>query len=209
MTYLDLTNPCILLCLFIVGFPVVLIVLYPLCTWRSRSIAIRVMAVLMGLILLLGAGSYTYLLMGTSQGERQLRTMLSGDESIRFSRLVIQGQQRQVLCSDPAVLRYVERCSRGHIPCPKDRVMGWSYHVILEFQNGGYTDLWGTFNDNIFDTHVGVPRDVGWPTHYIPFPEPMPERMKQILDYIAVPHERLGGRKLVVDPDGVKLLDGR
>jgi len=123
--------------------------------------------------------------------------MLAGDKSVQLSRFVVSGQQREVICTDPKVLEYIGERFRRHIQCPEGHANGWSYLVILEFQNGGYTDLWGTFNNNIYDTHVNVPADVGWPTHYIEFPVPMPEGMKRILEFIDLPHPNT--RKLVVD----------
>jgi len=60
MTLLELTNPCLLGCVLLFTLPLALAVLYPLVTWRSRSVESRSLAVLFGILLLSVASLYVY-----------------------------------------------------------------------------------------------------------------------------------------------------
>jgi len=137
------------------------------------------------------------------RGEREFLTLLNGDQKVNILSLETRGQQRQLLCTDTEVLRYFKDILVKHTPELKNGVsLGGSgaYKGYFRFEDGGTYDCYLYVGTHGFALSVASQAaEEGHPTHSIMLISPVPEKVRQIFDFLNEPYQNVAGTFLVLE----------
>jgi hypothetical protein len=137
--------------------------------------------------------------------EQEMLALVSGNERAAIVAFEIDGQQRLVECTDRAVCEYLtvatRQARRGKLT-DLGKGLKWGgagvYTFALRFASGY------TFNVVRTDPYKNGlvlsvdPVELGWPTHEVRFPDPIPERLTQILEFLGKKCEDVAGEVLIL-----------
>lgn len=173
----------VLLVLLAVGYGLFRLASAIIMPWirRSGTLKSRAASVLLSTIVATSIGLVADHYDFEHRGKAAAFALLNGDKRPRIVRMEIEGQQRKVICTDPAVLRYLEDCFRN---CNRRELPGgYSYEIKLFFEDGtrfsgsSYWCLDG-FKTRVFaDPYFP-------PTHDIELQSPMPDRVQRMIQFL-------------------------
>jgi hypothetical protein len=135
----------------------------------------------------------------TQRGGQKTHALLNGDPGARIKRLQLDSQMRRVICTDPAVLRYLEECFRASDSKRRARG-GYYYDLTVEYEGGGRD----SFYTDWFKGGVSVsPGDYDdGPRYVIAFSLPLPPDLEEVVRFLRKPHQEVQGQVLIVEPGG-------
>ena len=137
------------------------------------------------------------------RNEQMTRALLSGDTSIRLRQVQVDNQQRRVICTDPAVLRYLEERFRGQET--GHAINGTWYHFSLFFDGGGTQELEASWADSgDFEVDLGDPED-GGTAHVVRLDQPRPQGLEVLIGFLNKPISEVAGAVLILDGDGSRI----
>ncbi|MCC9606678.1 hypothetical protein LOC68_16660 [Blastopirellula sp. JC732] len=120
--------------------------------------------------------------------------LFQGDGAIDLSHIEAFGQHRHLECHDPLVIQYLERCLAAStpggysLPTTEEEIRThsgyYSYYVTFGLSNGRECTMFCKVSNR--DLCLLVPEhapagEVGSPNHRAPFPQPMPEKLTELL----------------------------
>jgi hypothetical protein len=120
---------------------------------------------------------------------RGFQRLLAGDESVRVTSLVLEGENGRAVVDDPAVLEYLTRALRSPVP---DGIGsgGVAYYATLHLSSGGSVLCRFIFAGEQGVVSVSEPIDVWFGNdpfdcYRVRFPEPIPERLMEVMPRLA------------------------
>jgi hypothetical protein len=131
-------------------------------------------------------------------GSRKMLALLNGDASIDIVRFTTRHQQRRLECSDPDFLQYLKGAMMKHPP-ERIRVGDFTYEGTFEFNGGGRFVGTMFISTNGFDL-TAVPNMDDIPTHSVPLPAPVPEKVRAVFDFFDEPWQKAAGTVLILEP---------
>lgn len=120
-------------------------------------------------------------------------------------RMRFLGQRREVIVTEKAILDYIALAVATQ-RSPKTISGGVSYETHLSFRDG--SDSVVTFYIIQDDKNVQIGYPIEWHSDYrieqVRLPEPLPDRLSAILDFLRADPSEAAGWALVVDENGVR-----
>ena len=129
--------------------------------------------------------------------------LIKGDEGVEISRIEICGQQRKVVCTDNAVLRYFESAMASRY-AGHQITHGISFIAKLSLIPPSELEIGlGIPEHHNEAVMIGYPLDAwGDPEYFsITFDPPLPEKLVQLLTYLRIPSSDLAGDILNLSDD--------
>jgi hypothetical protein len=134
---------------------------------------------------------------------REMMGFLDGKSQPKISNFQIDYGQQRVICTDKAVCGYLadamKKAIRGRGP---DLALGGSGAFTFRFDSGSSYYIECAY---IFDKGFSIsipeanPPEAGWPTHEVDFPEPVPDRVQKIWDFLHRPDNKVFGMVMTVE----------
>jgi protein-S-isoprenylcysteine O-methyltransferase Ste14 len=154
------------------------------------------------LIAILITGYFVRQLLDAELGEQKTMALLSGDESIHFDRFEIDYQQRQVICTDPEILDYLEE---RFLKADRDRdELGILYRLTLYYKRGGHNEIKTYFNGN-FILCLRNYHDEGMrPSHGILLTSPRAQTIDELASFLEKDYREVAGTVLILDSGTVR-----
>jgi hypothetical protein len=193
---------CILSSLLVVGYGLYRSAVAIVLPWIRRDVALKARAVS-----LLLCGFFATLIAlavnhfdSANRGETAAFAILNGDMRTRIVRMEIEGQQRKVICTDPAVLRYLEDCFRNSNR--RKLPSGYSYEIKLFFEDGSRFSGDSYWCNEGFQTRVFG--DAYFPpTHDIELQSPIPDTVRRMVEFLnEMGHSWKPRELLILNPEG-------
>jgi hypothetical protein len=164
-------------------------------TPKNRAVSLLLCGIVAALISLVADHVIT-----EQRGEAAAFALLNEDTRPRIVRMEIEGQQRKVICTDPAVLGYLEDCFRNSNH--HEFRGGYSYEIKLYFEDGSRFSNDSCWCNEGFATWVRGDRFFP-PTHQIEMRNPMPEPVRRMIQYLNEMDFRWKPRDvLILSPEG-------
>jgi hypothetical protein len=152
---------------------------------------------------LAGAGYGISQLVEGRRGEGKTRALLSGDVNVRIQRIQIDYQQRRLICTDPEVLRYLEKRFRNHEP--EFQFSGATYQLTLSFDGGGTQAFASYWDDNgDFNLFLGEAGE-GGVGHGIRLTQPRPRGVEKSVNFLSKSIEEVAGSVLILEAGGSRI----
>jgi len=131
-------------------------------------------------------------------GEHKLVALLNGDQTVDIVSFETKYQQRRLLCTDREALAYLKEMFLKH-PMEMTNVGGFSYYGYITFTGGGYYGAYMYIGTNGFNISVSSKAaDEGYPTHSVLLRPPIPEKVRQIFEFLNEPNQRVAGTVLIM-----------
>jgi hypothetical protein len=138
-------------------------------------------------------------------GLKKAEALLRGDRKVQLEAIEIDYQQRGVRCSDLEALRYLEDRMRKNNPSRSD--LGTTYRLRLRFAGGGSLTTTTYWFDGGFS--VCMPGDTplsdgGRPRCVVVFTPELPASVKEIVNFLDRPWQKVKGTVLILEPGAVR-----
>jgi hypothetical protein len=139
---------------------------------------------------------------GHQAGERKLVALLNGDDTVNILRIETKYQQRRLICTDKDVLRYIKAMLLNH-PKQMTNAGGFSYYGYITFTGGGRFDGYMSVGNNGFDVSISSQAaEEGFMTHSVLLVPPVPERVRQVFQFLSDSHPKVAGTVLILKEGG-------
>lgn len=169
---------------------------------RTRKIRI-VSLFLSGLITTVVLWLITASWLSQRLGVKKTEAMLLGDDSVQLTGFEVQFHERQVRCSDPVSLRYFEKCFRENSPTEFDRRI--TYRVNLQYSGDGRLTIrtdWARGGFLLCMPGDTLLQDGGEPRAWVVFRPPIPEPVKEMIDFLNDESGKADGNVLIMEEGG-------
>lgn len=131
-------------------------------------------------------------------GERKLVALLNGDQTVDILSFEAKYQQRRLVCTDRDVLGYFKEMLLKH-PKEMTNAGGFSYYGYITFAGGGTFDGRMSVGTNGFDISVSSQAaEEGFPTHSVLLVPPVPEKVRQVFEFLNEPPRKVAGTVLIL-----------
>jgi len=131
-----------------------------------------------------------------------MMALLKGSSDISLTGFTIQGQQRRVVCRDSEVCRFLTACLRHS---EGSSYYGSRYRILFDLSTGRNYDAMNSFageNGLTLSIPEANPSEYGLSTHGVSFPEPVPDKLKQLWAFLDERDENVRGTVLTLDSQG-------
>ena len=156
--------------------------------------------VIAGLLIVAIIIAISYYLSG--RGERNLIALLNGDKTVEILSLETKNQQRRLVCTDREVLRYITEIILKHPREITNRpsVGGIGHKCCMKFKNGGVYNGYFEVRDDSFTFSIDSQAvEESWPTHLVLLLKPVPEKVRQIFEFLNSNDKNIAGTILIVE----------
>lgn len=125
--------------------------------------------------------------------------LLNGDSTQNIISFETQYQQRRLKCTDKEVLKYFKEIlsKPSENPGPNSAV---SYMGYFTFEGGVVFKTYIGINGKVFT--ISIPSQAAeesFPTHTILLTEPIPEKVRQIFEFLDEPYQKVAGTVLIIE----------
>jgi len=163
---------------------------------------LRYFRVVFLIIAALSIAIFSYNLTTNTLAGRDMMALLKGSSDISLTGFTIQGQQRRVVCRDSEVCRFLTACLRHS---EGSSYYGSRYRILFDLSTGRNYDAMNSFageNGLTLSIPEANPSEYGLSTHGVSFPEPVPDKLKQLWAFLDERDENVRGTVLTLDSQG-------
>lgn len=130
---------------------------------------------------------------------QDLDSLLAGKNGIVLEQLVIEYQQRQVVCRDRTVLKELTSILQR----TEESGGGCMYNFTFTFATGRSYSVDGEAGGNSIALVIpsAHPVEGWWPTHYFTIPASVSDRLSQVMSFLDAPWEEVGGLLMTLTDD--------
>jgi hypothetical protein len=133
--------------------------------------------------------------------------LLAGDPSVTIQSLTVRQAEREVVCIDPEVLDYFEQRMRQAVWLG-EHANGSLCYLALSFNDGASVSvhMWAT--RTLWGVCVpGEGLEPGWPSHDVAISEPMPHKVRAMLDFLLDETKNFEKRMIVAQGRPIEIVD--
>jgi hypothetical protein len=148
---------------------------------------------------------------GSARAGQEMMRLLDGKGQGMITSMRIDGGQRRVTCTDRAVCDYITNSVRKAIRGRgTELALGASYAFTFQLDSGSlyYVECACVFDKGF---SLSIPEahspEAGWMTHQVDFPEPIPERLQQIWQFLHRSDTKVLGTIMTVEEGSLVRLD--